>query len=252
MATSDRVDSSARPPLQARSRATLDRLLDATAALLAEKPFEQASVAEIVDRAGTSVGAFYGRFPDKESLLDCFDERFFELARASSAEFFESDEWRGASLGESVGLLVRLLVCNHRRHRGILRALAMRAREPSQSRFRERAARHNQFVLGLVQGHFRSRPEPIAHSDPARAVELGFLFTIAAVREAVLFDNVAGLATPGDDELATELARFFLSYLTTSPARARPRRPAVKRRKDGPGQGPAGRRDIRKRHQRGL
>ena len=73
------MQGSARTPRQSRSRATLDRLLDATATLLAEKPFDEASVAEITRRAGTSVGAFYGRFPDKESLLDCFDERFFEL-----------------------------------------------------------------------------------------------------------------------------------------------------------------------------
>jgi AcrR family transcriptional regulator len=136
MAGSDNRDSSARPPRQARSRATLDRLLDATAALLAEKPFAEASVAEIVHRAGTSVGAFYGRFPDKDSLLDCFDERFFDLGRASCDEFFDSDEWREASLEDSVAQLVSLLVCNHRRHRGAFRALALRARERSESRFR--------------------------------------------------------------------------------------------------------------------
>jgi hypothetical protein len=109
-------------------------------------------------------------------------------------------------------------------------------------------------VLGLVQDHFRSRPEPIAHFDPARAVELGFLFTVAAVREAVLFDNIAGLATPGDDELATELARFFLGYLTTSQPGAVPARlprPSFKRRRSQEGLAPAGRRGIRKEHQRG-
>ena len=86
---------SARPPRQARSRATLDRLLDATAAVLAEKPFDEASIAEIVHRAGTSVGAFYGRFSNKDSLLDCFDERFFDLGRASCDEFFDSDSGAG-------------------------------------------------------------------------------------------------------------------------------------------------------------
>src|SRR5262245_40296795 len=108
---------SARPPRQSRSRATLDRLLDATATLLAEKPFDEASVAEIARRAGTSVGAFYGRFPDKESLLDSFDERFFELARASCDEFFDSPAWSAASLEDSVGQLISLLVANHRRHK---------------------------------------------------------------------------------------------------------------------------------------
>src|SRR3954447_2000622 len=91
------MPASARPPQQSRSRATLDRLLDATAALLAEKPFDEMTVAEIARRAGTSVGAFYGRFPDKDALLDSFDERFFNLARASCDEFFDSTAWREAS-----------------------------------------------------------------------------------------------------------------------------------------------------------
>src|SRR5262245_50018865 len=135
------MPSSARAPRQSRSRATLDRLLDATGAVLAEKPFEDASVAEIARRAGSSVGAFYGRFPDKESLLDCFDKRFFELARASCDEFFDSDGWNAASLDDSVALLLSLLVANHRRHQGVLRALLQRQR--SDPRFRARAENHN-------------------------------------------------------------------------------------------------------------
>ncbi len=216
--------ASARPPRQRRSRATLDRLLDATAALLEEKPFDEASVAEIARRAGTSVGAFYGRFPDKESLLDCFDERFFKLARASSDEFFDSPEWCGASLDDSVARLVSLLVCNHRRHRGVLRALALRGCGEPGSPFRERAARHNRYVLERIKAHLLSRPGPIPHPDPARAVELAFLFTVGSVREAVLFEGIGGLAVPGDDELAAELTRAFLAYLRAGKGRPR-RRP---------------------------
>jgi AcrR family transcriptional regulator len=235
MAGSDHRESSARPPRQARSRATLDRLLDATEALLAEKPFDAASVAEIVHRAGTSVGAFYGRFPDKDSLLDCFDERFFALARQSCAEFFDSDEWRRATLEDSVAQLVSLLVCNHRRHRGTLRALALRAREQSQSHFRERAALHNRYVLAKIKDHLLSRSERIVHPDPPRAVELAFLFTVSSVREAVLFDDVAGLPAPGDDELTAELTRSFLAYLVAGEPRAdSPSRSMVKRRRPVP------------------
>jgi AcrR family transcriptional regulator len=220
MAGSDNRDASARPPRQARSRATLDRLLDATAALLAEKPFDEASVSEIVHRAGTSVGAFYGRFPDKDSLLDCFNEQFFDLGRASCDEFFDSDEWRAASLEDSVAQLASLLVCNHRRHRGALRALALRAREQSESRFRNRAALHNRYVLEKIKKHLLSRSERIVHPDPGRAVELAFLFTVSSVRAVVLFDDVSGLPAPGDDELAAELTRSFLAYLGAGESRA--------------------------------
>ena len=58
-----------RPPQQARSQLTLSRILDATEAILAEKSWEDAGVAEIARRAGSSVGAFYSRFRDKDALL---------------------------------------------------------------------------------------------------------------------------------------------------------------------------------------
>ena len=58
-----------RPPQQARSQETLERLLDAAETLVAEKGFDDTPVAEVARRAGSSVGAFYTRFPDKDALL---------------------------------------------------------------------------------------------------------------------------------------------------------------------------------------
>jgi AcrR family transcriptional regulator len=247
MSLPDPHDGSARPPSQARSRATLDRLLDATAALLAEKSFDQASVAEIVRRAGSSVGAFYGRFPDKDALLDRFDARFFDVARASCDEFFNSTEWLKASLDASVAQLISLLVCNHRRHSGVLKALAVRARTQSESRFRERAARHNRYVLEALKHHLLSRSERILHPAPARAIELAFLFVASAIRAVVLFDDVAGLAKPDDCELARELTCFFLAYLQTQEPHLEPLAPLIASRR-GREPGPARAAAARKRH----
>ena len=59
-----------KPPRQARSQHTLDRLLDAAEALVHEKGgFDDVPIAEIVRRAESSVGSFYSRFPDKDALL---------------------------------------------------------------------------------------------------------------------------------------------------------------------------------------
>jgi AcrR family transcriptional regulator len=207
--------ASRQPPQQERSRATLQRLLDATGAVLQEKPFDQASVAEIARRARTSVGAFYGRFPDKESLLDCFDEKFFEVARASCDEFFDSKAWRAATLKQSVEQFVRLMVRNHRQHAGVLRALASRGRQRANAPFQARADRHNRYVLRRLTDHLLSRQEPIAGRDSARLVELAFVFTVGAIREVVLYGGVGGLTMPRDDELSAELARSFLAYLQT-------------------------------------
>src|SRR5688572_27091468 len=74
-----------RPPKQARSQRTLERLLVAAEALLAERAWDEIGVAELSKAAGTSVGAFYTRFADKDALLDLLAERY----RADMARFAE-------------------------------------------------------------------------------------------------------------------------------------------------------------------
>ena len=73
-----------RPVRQARSQATLERLLESTESLLANKGFEGVTVAEIAMRAGLSVGAVYSRFRDKDALLQCLLDRFTAEATAAS------------------------------------------------------------------------------------------------------------------------------------------------------------------------
>jgi AcrR family transcriptional regulator len=51
------------------SDGTRDRLLDAAAAVFAEKGYDRAGVQEIARRAGLTTGAIYGRFTGKADLL---------------------------------------------------------------------------------------------------------------------------------------------------------------------------------------
>ena len=62
------------PPLQARSRETHRRILEAVGELLKTKTFAELTVAEIAVRSRSSVGAFYARFSDKDALLGQLDE----------------------------------------------------------------------------------------------------------------------------------------------------------------------------------
>ncbi|NNL66054.1 MAG: helix-turn-helix transcriptional regulator, partial [Myxococcales bacterium] len=86
-----------REPRQSRSRETLDRILDAAEALVAEKGFEDATVAEIVRRGGSSVGAFYTRFRDKDGLLYALYERYMEQAILTADDALDPQRWEGAS-----------------------------------------------------------------------------------------------------------------------------------------------------------
>jgi AcrR family transcriptional regulator len=74
-------------PQQARSRATIDVILTATARILVKEGFDRASTNRIAEAAGVSVGSLYQYFPSKEALVAALIQRHTEemTAEISSA-----------------------------------------------------------------------------------------------------------------------------------------------------------------------
>lgn len=215
-------DSDLRPPLQARSRATLERLLAATQELLAEKRFDETTVAEIVRRAGSSVGSFYARFPDKEALLAVFDRELFERGRLQWDAFLDPRRWENRHAGEIVDEVARLLVWKNRAFQPLLTALALYARSSPDPRFLKGSLRLNEHVVEKLSDLLLARRREIAHPKPRRAIEVGLLMIAAAAREAILFGQALPSGGGTDDgDLATELARAYRAYLGIRESRAK-------------------------------
>src|SRR5690242_21129381 len=97
-----------RPPQQTRSQETLDRILDAAERVFEEKSFGEATVAEIMTRAGVTVGAFYRRFPDKDALLHLLDDRFFRKMMELREELLDPERWHGATVAEIITEFARI------------------------------------------------------------------------------------------------------------------------------------------------
>jgi len=68
-----------KPRMNARGRRTRNALGDALVALVHEKPFEEITVQQVLDRAGVSRTSFYAHFRDKDDLFLSDAEDFFEL-----------------------------------------------------------------------------------------------------------------------------------------------------------------------------
>lgn len=64
-----------RLPRQQRSRELVERLLDATAAVVVERGVQHTTTNHIAERAGVSIGSLYQYFPDKEALLEALLDR---------------------------------------------------------------------------------------------------------------------------------------------------------------------------------
>jgi AcrR family transcriptional regulator len=75
---------------QARSRATVNALVEATARILVKEGFDKASTNRIAEVAGISVGSLYQYFPGKEALVAAVIERHQqEIMRTVRGELAE-------------------------------------------------------------------------------------------------------------------------------------------------------------------
>src|SRR5258708_20043149 len=68
----------AKAPKRARGVQRVAELLDAGAVLFAEKGYDAATMTEIAQRAGASIGSLYQFFPSKEALAEALFGRSVE------------------------------------------------------------------------------------------------------------------------------------------------------------------------------
>jgi AcrR family transcriptional regulator len=201
-----------RPPRQARSQETLARILDAAEALVSDKGFEDATVADIVARAGSSVGAFYSRFRDKDGLLFQLYERFYEQAVATADDALDVERWAGAPLGEVLPSVVSFLVETFRERRGLMRVFIHRSHTDPE--FHERQERLGDYVSSRLSVLVLARRDEVRHPDPERAAAFGLAMAFAAIQSHVVFDEVRSpVLRMSDAEFARELSSAYLAYL---------------------------------------
>lgn len=112
-----------RTPVQARSRATVDRIVAAAAEILDEAGWEAFNTNAVASRAGVSITAIYSYFPDKYSIVNelfgrTSDRRFevmvpyFKALETDDLEdtFFEGlKEVAQLRIDEPGGLTLRLI-----------------------------------------------------------------------------------------------------------------------------------------------
>lgn len=201
-----------RPPQQARSRATLDRLLDAAESMLGEKSWEECSVTEIARRAGSSVGAFYSRFPDKDGLLHALHERFISEAFATVDAALHPTRWEGATIGLIMKATVSFSIEIYQQRAGLIRAFLIRA--SSDPVFRERTLQLRRRLTDRLRALILARRKELLHPAPAIAAEFTTRLVHGVLQAQVfLGDDADGGSRLTDDQLKTELIYSALAYM---------------------------------------
>jgi AcrR family transcriptional regulator len=97
-----------RKPRQQRGVATRDALLDATATLLDEVGYDALTTKEIAVRAGTSIGAFYQFFANKDAAVNELVRRYRERIHAYLTDAAEHVPAAGVSVEWTRDLLAGL------------------------------------------------------------------------------------------------------------------------------------------------
>jgi AcrR family transcriptional regulator len=103
-----------RAPVQARSRQTVARILDAAAAIADEQGVDAATTRTIADRAGVAYPSLYRFFADRDAIFDELMERHCaEIdARCVAAE----QTWEIASIADLLNNEIDLHVDYYRKH----------------------------------------------------------------------------------------------------------------------------------------
>jgi len=207
-----------KPPQQLRSQKTMERLLDAAEELIVERGASALTVSEIAKRAGSSVGAFYARFGDKDALLSTLHERSCSEALATADLALDPDRWRSADLRRAVSDVVRFTatMCVQRMAL-VMTFIAMAASDSAY------AARRAELELQLalrLERLLSARRGEVGHPDVAVAAAVAVRMAFGSLEYGALIHR--GLDAPHlPGHVATqELTRAILLYLDLRPASA--------------------------------
>ncbi|MGC8551078.1 MAG: TetR/AcrR family transcriptional regulator [Acidobacteriaceae bacterium] len=89
-------------PQQERSERRLARFLDAAAELFAKLGFEPTTMQAIADCSGSSIGALYNYFPDKQSVAETLRNQYSQQLRVRLQKLSkESQQLSGAQFAEA-------------------------------------------------------------------------------------------------------------------------------------------------------
>lgn len=201
-----------RAPQQARSQDTLARLLDAAETMLEEAPWDQTTVAALVARGRSSIGAFYARFPDKDSLLQHLHQRRTAEGVQTADAVLAPERWQGVGLEPLVRALVGFVAQDYRAHAGLHREIVRR--NSVDPRFRERSAHVAGHVVRGMALLLEGRRAEMRIDDAMRAADVAHRILYSVFDQSVQFvDRPPGPVTLAHDQLVEEVVRAILGYL---------------------------------------
>lgn len=201
-------------PRQARSKARLAALTQATEAVLRRTTPEDLTVSELAREAGVSAAYLYTRFDSKQALLDSLIDEFETGQRDKAARLLRPELWEGVGLEERISRLANQFLTAARDHRGLMRAIFSRRVIRGMAGGGEAGpsfGASNQILEWLMA----CRRE-IAHEDPREAIRLSLLVLFSTLQVGLFLD----LGETAHRTIAREAVGMLTAYLLDGSAAA--------------------------------
>lgn len=207
-------ENAPRPPQQKRSRAAMERILQAAQTLIAERGIAGLTIADVAELAGVSVGSVYSRFSGKEALITATQERWLDQVTAYQQAQYADAAARSADFDDFVAGHLTAVIAMFRQHADLIREFAVRT--IGRSSYGEHARRRLQEAFTQACDAVLSHPGRPPHVDRVR-VSLAM-----RAAQATLEWRVTTPPTDAPDNdwdvLTAELPRLTLSYLREPPS----------------------------------
>lgn len=177
-----------RPPRQSRSEESLAKMIRVGRDLIEQHGgFESVVISDVIRKAGTSTGAFYGRFKDKDAFIVSVLNAVFAELRADVDRWIAEDRvFATGTASDVAGSIVRYYVemCGENRgmFKAVLRHFASRDPDANPMRWLDRHIREH--VVPLLTGKLRNRRQP----DLALKVEAAIQMVVGTLVVTLLTD----------------------------------------------------------------
>lgn len=201
MARSRSIIKPRKIPAQARSRVTVDAIIQATTYILTEVGWDGLTTNAIAERAGVNIGSLYQYFPNKEAIIAELQRRH---AEATHAELHKALRLlpEQPSLREALTLVIEMLVNEHRVAPAVHKAITEELPSTVRCMLDEEEE---------LRGHILESLKPFMRNvpDPDLAI---YMMSVAA--HAIIHNMTAERPELlGQPSLVAELVALFENYL---------------------------------------
>jgi AcrR family transcriptional regulator len=207
------ADPLIRPPLQRRSRESLERLLQTGLELLQDKGFDGFTLQELSQRAGVSIGSIYARVDGRDALIMAIYERAMQSIDAEEqAKLEQVQSLPGLTAREHAERIITTAAETMLANGDVLGVFMRQA--PMNSEILARGTDISRANARIFQRALLAHRAEMRHPDPELAVDVTWRMIYCTIARRIThgprFESARRLS---DQRLVTELTRAALAYL---------------------------------------